>query len=83
MKELQIEFGRSNIYLQITVEAALAVPSVKRSLTDGPVIVYSMFFQPVIKGHLPYKVSFCLSLRWPLDTGLIVTYKFTPYGQYY
>jgi hypothetical protein len=45
---------------------------IKRSPFACPVIEHFIWIEPLLRGHLSYKVAFSLSQRWPLNTGLTV-----------
>ena len=54
-----------------TVKPAHEVTSIKQSLVlKGPVIINFIYIQPLLRGHLSYKITFSLYQRWPLNTGL-------------
>ena len=49
-----------------------AVTCIKRSPFSCPVIDNFICIELLLRGHLSYKDTFCLSQRWPLDTGWTV-----------
>ena len=55
-----------------TVTPDQTVTCIKRSYFSWPVIEHFIWIEPFIRGHLSYKVTFSLSQRWPLNTGLTV-----------
>jgi hypothetical protein len=53
-----------------TVKPAHMVTSIKRSHFSCPITENFIWIEPILRGHLPYKATFSLSHRWPLNTGL-------------
>ena len=64
----------SVLYIIYTVKHVLAVTCIKRSPFSCPLIDNFIWIEPLLRGHLSYKVTFSWSQRWPLNTGLIVYY---------
>jgi hypothetical protein len=66
------------IYIYIyRVKPAHVVTSIKQSpefkaTFSCPVIKDFIWIEPLLRGHLSYKVTFYLSQKWPLNTGLTV-----------
>jgi hypothetical protein len=50
----------------------LWVPNTRRSHFSCPVIENVIWIEPLLRGHLSYKATFCLSQMWPFNTGLTV-----------
>jgi hypothetical protein len=71
------KYGKLMLGLIYTFKPAHAVNSVKQSLVlKGHIFLVlwenSILIEPLLRGHLSYKVTFSLSQRWPLNTGLTV-----------
>jgi hypothetical protein len=47
---------------------------IKRLPFSCPFTKIFTWIEPLLRGHLSYKATFSLSLKWPLNTGLTIYY---------